>query len=350
MGRILLFNPSHEMALATNAAQYTPPKQIQQMEADLCRLPLLWAEEGDIVLTSTSPLLSSLFTLNSPLPAPWGWNKSVRNRFLRLGIAPSLMPSEQQLDCWRSFASRAWAADYCDVFYRKCEVEGLVPNHVAFIRSNADYEAWLSKYGSASFIVKAEYSSSGRGNRVFDPHSFHSSFLSPLRGSRRGLLHASPLLIDTFYDKMLDFAMEFVVTKQAVQYLGLSVFETSPEGRYAFNYLRSQEELREMIVSQLPYANVLDDLIEQHLQLLSERLLGQYEGIVGIDMMVVRGGLIHPCVEINLRMNMGVVAMKLYEKGLTSLSRSLYGGQFFYPVIEDGKFFIAYTPTPISAQ
>ena len=34
MRRILLFNPSHEMALASNAAQYTPPKQIQQMEAE----------------------------------------------------------------------------------------------------------------------------------------------------------------------------------------------------------------------------------------------------------------------------------------------------------------------------
>jgi hypothetical protein len=343
MGRILLFNPSHEMALATNAAQYTPPKQIQQMEEDLCRLPLLWAEEGDIVLTSTSTktstLHSSLFTLNSPLPAPWGWNKSVRNRFLRMGIDPSLMPSEQQLDCWRSFASRAWAADYCDVFYRKCEVEGLVPNHVAFIRSNADYEAWLSKYGSVPFIVKAEYSSSGRGNRVFN-----------VQGSRVQEFKGLPQLIDTFYDKMLDFAMEFEVTRQAVRYLGLSVFETSSEGRYAFNYLRSQQELREMIVSQLLDANVLDDLIAQHLQLLSERLLGQYEGIVGIDMMVVRGGLIHPCVEINLRMNMGVVAMKLYEKGLTSLSRSLYGGQFFYPVIEDGKFFIAYTSNTHSGQ
>jgi hypothetical protein len=74
--------------------------------------------------------------------------------------------------------------------------------------------------------------------------------------------------------------------------------------------------------------------------------LGQYQGIVGIDMMVVRGGLIHPCVEINLRMNMGVVAMKLYEEGLTSLSRSLYGGHYFYPAIEDGKFFIAYSSDP----
>ena len=128
--------------------------------------------------------------------------------------------------------------------------------------------------------------------------------------------------------------------KQEVRYLGLSVFETSSEGRYAFNYLRSQQKLREMIVTLLPDASVLDRLIALHHHLLSNRLLGQYEGIVGIDMMVVQDGLIHPCVEINLRMNMGVLAMILYEKGLRSLSRSPYGGQYFYPVIEDGKFYI----------
>ena len=67
-------------------------------------------------------------------------------------------------------------------------------------------------------------------------------------------------------------------------------------------------------------------------------------------MMVVQGGLVHPCVEINLRMNMGVVAMKLYEKGLTSIPRFPYGGQSFYPVIEDGKFYIAYTSSPSFEQ
>jgi len=343
MPRILLFNPSHEMALATNAAQYTPPKQIQQMEADLCRLPLLWAEEGDIVLTK-SPLRlpqggETSESEGALVPVPWGWNKSVRNRFLRLGVSPDLMPSEQQLDTWRNYASRSWAADYCSVLYSRGKLDGIVPNHVGFLYSQTDYESWLSKYGSHPFIVKVEYSSSGRGNRIFRSSPFDCQ-LSNVNGQ----------YIDTFYDKLLDFAMEFEITNQEVRYLGLSVFETSSEGRYAFNYLRSQQELRQMIVSQLPNSNVLDQLIELHQQLLSDRLLVQYEGIVGIDMMVVRGGLIHPCVEINLRMNMGVVAMKLYEKGLTSLSRSLYGGQFFYPVIEDGKFFIAYTPTPKSAQ
>jgi len=329
MGRIFLFNPSHEMALATNAAQYTPPKQIQQMETDLCRLPLLWAEEGDCVLTSEASVSPSV------VPTPWGWNKSVRNRFLRLGVNPSLMPTEQQLDSWRTFASRAWAADYCNIFYCRYQNGGLVPNHVSFLRSKADYDTWMTHYGSSPYIVKAEYSSSGRGNRVFN------SQLSTFN---------SQLSIDTFYDKLLDFAMEFEVSKQEVHYLGLSVFDTSTEGRYAFNYLRSQQELCEMIVTHLPDASVLDQLIALHHHLLSDYLLGQYEGIVGIDMMVVRGGLIHPCVEINLRMNMGVVAMKLYDKGLTSLPRAQYGGKCFYPVIEDGKFYIAYSSAPSPEQ
>lgn len=338
MGRILLFNPSHEMALASNAAQYTPPKHVQLMEADLCLLPLLWAKEDDCVLTSTGLVNSRgdrVSNVKDLIPSPWGWNKSVRNRFLRLGINPLLMPTEPKLDEWRKDASRAWAAEYCSSLYKRCNGDGLVQNHVRFLRSETDYEDWLSNYGADAFIVKAEYSSSGRGNRIFTSH--------------RSSLN-NQLLIDTFYEKLLDFAMEFEVTQQEVRYLGLSVFETSHEGRYAFNYLRSQQQLREMIVSHLSDVSVFDRLIGTHCQLLSERLAGHYEGIAGIDMMVVRGGLIHPCVEINLRMNMGVLAMILYEKGLLSLPRFPYGGQSFYPVIEDGRFFIAYSSSPFSEQ
>ena len=69
---------------------------------------------------------------------------------------------------------------------------------------------------------------------------------------------------------------------------------------------------------------MVDQLMELHLQLLSERLVGQYEGIVGIDMMVVSGGLIHPCVEINLRMNMGVVAHSIYEKYICKKSHGRF--------------------------
>ena len=326
------------MALASNAAQYTPPKHVQQMEFDLCRLPLLWAKEDDCLLTPTGlvDMHGNRVNISKDMkPVPWGWNKSVYKRFLHLGVSPSAMPTEQQLDRWRSYASRSWAADYCNIFYRNNNVDGFVPNHVSFLRSKADIEVWLSKHGLLPFIVKAEYSSSGRGNKVFHPHSRNTQ-----------LIPFSSQFIDTFYDKLLDFAMEFEVTNQDVHYLGLSVFEASFEGRYACNYIRSQHQLREMVTSLVNDTSVLEHLTSLHRQLLSEHLLGQYQGIVGIDMMVVRGGLIHPCVEINLRMNMGVVAMKLYEEGLTSLSRSLYGGHYFYPAIEDGKFFIVYSSNP----
>lgn len=50
---------------------------------------------------------------------------------------------------------------------------------------------------------------------------------------------------------------------------------------------------------------------------LAEVIKGSYEGYLGVDMMICRtqngGYAIHPCVEINLRMNMGVVARLIYD-------------------------------------
>ena len=46
-------------------------------------------------------------------------------------------------------------------------------------------------------------------------------------------------------------------------------------------------------------------------QVLSRLDLSGYEGPFGIDMMIVKGGLLHPCVEINLRRTMGHVALSI---------------------------------------
>lgn len=45
----------------------------------------------------------------------------------------------------------------------------------------------------------------------------------------------------------------------------------------------------------------------------------EYAGYLGVDMMICRFALlpefrIHPCVEINLRMNMGLVSRMLYDR------------------------------------
>ena len=315
------------MALAANSVQYTPPRHVCQMEHDLCMLPRLWANEGDLILTPDGivGLDGQKASLNAEMqPMPWGWNKAVRRQFIRVGVAESMLPTDDEIDFIRQCASRKWAAQYAVELYQNMgESRFVVPNHMSFCTDAVGVDSWMAQHEGMNYIVKSEYSSSGRGNSI-------------------NHLRSGQLLIDCFYDKQMDFAMEFEVTDHDVSMLGFSVFNASREGKYAFNHLKSQDELCQMIVQQLPPdgARHLDKLAETHKSLLRKHLLGRYCGIVGIDMMVVAGGRIHPCVEINLRMNMGVVAILLHEKGATNHDCALIGGDMFRPVIEEDRFFI----------
>lgn len=335
MAHLFLFNPSHEMALASDASHYTPPKRIQCMEADLSMLPCLWADASDLILTpdGVCDCMGRKANLDSSVvPVPWGWNRSVRNRFLHLGIDESKMPSVRELDAWRAFSSRRWSAQYNARLNEQVgRVPWLVDNCMAFCEDDDALSAWLFVHPDIPFILKSEYSSSGRGNRVV------SGSTPPLSSSVRNMA------VDRFYNKVLDFAMEFEVTAESVRYLGLSVFKTTSEGKYQYNYLASQTELSAMVQSLLPSdcEGVLDELASIHTDLLAGTLLGNYRGIVGIDMMATAGGRIHPCVEINLRMNMGVVSMRLYERDVTGVAQPFFSHTQFYPLVEDGTFRIA---------
>lgn len=350
MARLFLFNPSHEMALASDTSHYTPPKHIQRMEADLSMLPSLWADESDLILTPGGVCdcngrrvhldLSVDRQGQSVVPMPWGWNKSVRNQFLRLGVDESRMPSVGELDMWRTFSSRRWSASYNARLYEQTGCTSwFVDNCMAFCEDGDALSSWLSVYPGTPFILKSEYSSSGRGNRVVSGNCPQSS-----PGVPQPPISVRNMVVDRFYNnKVLDFAMEFEVTAESVRYLGLSVFKTTSEGKYLYNYVASQQELSMVVQSYMTpcAAGVLDELAHVHADLLSTSLLGNYRGVVGIDMMVVEDGRIHPCVEINLRMNMGVVAMMLYEKGLTGVTQPFFSHTQFCPLVENGTFRIA---------
>ena len=296
MPKLHLFNPSHEMALAANVAQYTPTKHVAQMERDMCRFPLKWAAPDDFVLTPDGIIdkRGNIVPLSADMiPAPWGWNKAVKQQFMRLGIDRRLMPTDDELDLWRTFASRRWAAQIAKELYSMLHDKSfVVENHVCFCDTNAGLDAWFAVNAGQRYILKNEYSSSGRGNSI----------------DRR---QSAPVLADRFYDKAIDFALEYETTETEVQYLGLSVFKASTSGRYECNYCLPQPQLHDMIVEQIPHGGTqhLQTLVDAYHTLLSTHLLHRYRGIVGIDMLVTTDGLIHPCIEINLRMNMGVVAL-----------------------------------------
>ena len=48
--KLMVFNPEHDIALASTLANFTAPHAGRQLRADLGFLPALWADEGDKVL------------------------------------------------------------------------------------------------------------------------------------------------------------------------------------------------------------------------------------------------------------------------------------------------------------
>ncbi len=333
-----LFNPSNDMALAANLRQYTPPRHIQQMEADLAGLARFW-DEG-----------------------PWGWSLATKQYYLRKGIPERELPTDEWLAEHRRLSSREFAVAY----YQKLTPlfsprdGGRIPilpcqahfcfslNEVQssiFRSATTGNASWALALGSVATeasacvaqrsknvqcsILKSPWSSSGRGNVVVRGEMDEPT----QRRIRKTIQEQGGIVVEPFYaDKELDFAMEFWVDASSTRFLGYSVFSADEMGHYGGNYVESQDELLRRI--SLP-DELLQHMIDYHQCELS-RL--SYRGPVGIDMMRLSDGRVHPCVEINFRRTMGLLALDLYKKGITD-NQLLAGNprQGFSAQIIDGK-------------
>lgn len=330
--RLLLFNCSHEMALAANVKQYFPPKNILQMEADLCLLPLWWAEDGDAVVVDDVAEAQAFLreqrnvfpdvtfttwaegydalrkrTGRDFIPAPWGWNKAVAERFRRYGVPSELIPDEDALAELRRLASREFVCG--ESFASLYDSSSHIVPHVPEFACSLDFPM---PEGADRLIFKSPWSSSGRGVFVADVPLEESA-----KARLKGFLNTQGgFLVDRFYDKMMDFALEFDVDAGGVaHFLGFSVFETAEGGRYGGNVVAGQEDLRKMIETVAGFS--VSSLVDSVKNSLERSLDGRYKGIAGVDMLIVidEGEVkIHPCIEVNLRMNMGVLAAKVYER------------------------------------
>lgn len=303
-----LFNPSNDMALAANVAAYTPPLQIQQMERELAPLCQYW-DEG-----------------------PWGWSLATRLHYRKIGINESCLPTDEWLENHRHLSSRKFACTYIYDMLAELKDECLVGGEMRFLRS---LDPLSSSLNLKPLIFKSPWSSSGRG--VFTSVGMlRQNIEERLRGYIRT---QGGFLVDRFYDKQQDFAMEFMIGKNGkVDFIGYSVFEASTSGTYGFNYVESQEELRSRINVD---ESLLQDLIHYHCAHLGT--IG-YSGPVGIDMIVCRDGKVHPCIEINFRMNMGILAQLLHRRFGSGANIQLAGSPShgFCASIVDGKMGLNY--------
>ena len=290
-----LFNPSNDMALASHVREYVPPKRIQQMEADLEALAAVW--EG------------TMFS------GPWGWSLATKRRYERMGVPVELLPSDDWIEEVRKLSSREYACEYIKELLEEFQDERLLGDGMFFCKDVSTLCPQLLTLNSqlstvnCQLIFKSPWSSSGRGVFV-DRMADGKCQMSTLKRLKGFLSSQGGFVVDRFYEnKVLDFAMEFFVHEDhTVEFLGWSVFHAGENGAYGYNYVESQEELLRRI-------DVDDTLLHRLIVYHKEHLTKTaYHGPVGIDMLKTADGSIHPCLEINLRMNMGILALLLFEQ------------------------------------
>lgn len=345
------------MALASGSKSYTPPAAIREMESRMAAFPKRWAEEDDEVLTDWGVPYAALQARHPdcPLvPTPWGWSLALKCRLLRWGVPSRLLPTDETLAAWRDLSNRKFATQYlqallgssCFAEY-KDRLEGSQCRYYTHAESffrdmtespsasqegePTDPARRVSENGEKNtsrqrkIIFKSPWSSSGRGVFVTDEMDGAKTRIAGYARRQGGFV------ADTYYNKVLDCALEFSLREDGeVAFLGYSVFLTDKNGRYKNHYVEAQSALRSRITSAMDFPDaerLLDTLVAYHRLTLQSLLGGRYHGPLGIDMMVCDNGgrhTLHPCLEINLRMNMGIVAILLHRRDPDASPRLLF--------------------------
>lgn len=345
-----IFNPEHDIALASGLENFTAPHAGRQLRHDLGFLPALWAAADDCVLVEdvelahaslkrvavaakkylgvrrpkVEGLRSKVEGLRLDAVEPWGWDAALRGRLRRMGVAEELLPGDEQLQLIRELSHRRTSARLLQrladdglataVSKMPTECRSAEEVEAALAESPKDPTSALPLRGEGSAVMKAPWSSSGRGVRFVTPSTQLHASSSPLLGWLRGVLERQgSVMVEPYYNKVKDFGMEFEAGADGVvSYCGLSLFHTA-NGAYTGNIVATEQRKREMMSRYLSM-ELLDRVGECICQHLTDMLQGRYQGPLGVDMMVVsadNGFLLHPCVEINLRRTMGHAALAL---------------------------------------
>ncbi|WP_304408136.1 hypothetical protein [Bacteroides acidifaciens] len=327
---LYLFNPEHDLALASGEANYMAPASARRMASELALLPMWYAEEGSAVLAPSAYNLDyvkkiqellglSVDLITEPELAiepdldirPWGWDVALRKRLSVLGVDEVLLPSMGQLNDLREYSHRSKAV----ALLPELQLNEYFCGESYYLRTPEEWKRFVE--GRKECLLKAPLSGSGKGlnwcKGIFT--SFISGWCTRVAASQGGVI-AEPI-----YNKVEDFAMEFYSDGAGeLTFVGYSLFHTGKSGMYEGNRLLSNGAIRKQLAQYVPLEALMD--LENCLKYRLSALVGTvYKGYLGVDMMICRFPenekpvfRIHPCVEINLRMNMGVIARFLHDR------------------------------------
>lgn len=331
-----VFNPEHDMALADGKDSYMPPVVIRKMADDLALLPVWYADAPGYVLAASAYNLDYLnylkdhFSLPLTLMTcseiaednhldiiPWGWDSSLVKQLCKNGMHADLLPSVEYLDTLRSLSHRACAIHV----FNNLQKLSLLCGSPILLKTMKACEDFVKTQQFS--VLKAPLSGSGKGLNWCK-----GEFTPLIEGwCKRVLSTQGGVVGEPVYDKVIDFAMEFSRKDDVTSFIGYSLFETSASGAYEGNSLQSDAMIENRLMEFIP----IELLHGLRLELMNciDVVFTAYNGYIGVDMMICRFDesplyRLHPCVEINLRLNMGIVAHRIYESYISSFSKGYF--------------------------
>lgn len=308
--RTYLFNPENDLALALGCRHYTPPPHAASLHRAGALLPAWWAEEDDSVIAPLATAdeiawLKDNYGINVNLepngePEPWGWSLDAKRQFAIAGVPSENLPSDDNISRLRQLSHRRVSRlILSELGFERLPVEVTDPEEAVGLHR---------QYGGV--FVKAPWSSSGRG--VFSSAGISDQVVAQ---KVAGLIHRQgSVMIERQFDKISDLAALFYSDGQRVTYRGVSMFQTEPRGVYTGNICAPQEQLLSKLGDDQAEYEEFTNKLEP---ILSALICPYYRGWLGIDMMIYRddsGSRLHPCIELNLRRTMGVVAMDITRR------------------------------------
>lgn len=334
---VFYFNPTCELAVANGSFSYMPPRLLREFEQDCSVLPFVFGKSRDFVLTEKMPSKEFILKLTDAgfeMPEfcslkelisgktetigsiyPWGWSPAAHFYLKELKEKCSHEFRESPVYIWKedhkTLFERITSLHFLTDFLEQNPKEFFVDQELIGTKANSieEIEELLKKH--IPLVLKAPMSSSGRGIQIIRKQTLNTSN----RQWISGILNQQKYLIaEPFLDKVVDLSFQFKISNDDPEYLGFSVFETNSNGQYQstlihpeINQTISMEMEAKISATALLLKEALKDSVYTKL----------HRGFLGIDAMIYRekeGLKIQPCIEINSRMNMGILTTQIEKK------------------------------------
>lgn len=339
--QIYIFNATCEMAISNGTVSFMPNKILTRFEQDLDLLPMYYAEPDDVVMVHKLPdtqFLDFIENKGISLPRfelfpqalsnqsflkekkaglqPWGWSPRIHHQ---------LAPFKSQ--CHQSFLDQPNA--FWQPKHKKLYSREMALNCLQYFLKNSPSEHYIStdlipqictqlsevvalQNKWKQIIIKSPWSASGRGLQVL-----RKAFMNKSVEQALGSVFKSQgyVMVEALVDKQFDFSVQFYADgKGELNFKGFGFFETNDNGQYQSNLLSFIPKKLQQVLNPDCQKELISGLKEA---LVAYNLPQEYCGYLGIDCMLFLDSngeaKIQPCLEINLRYNMGLLALFLEQ-------------------------------------